>query len=121
MTSKRKHFMLIPTYAGAALGFISYLFVGAVPGLLYGGYMGLAMSSVLFGSPVEATLAAKLVTFGGMFLGLAASFFFFLVMGSLFGTAVGLPFAAPLRRLAGVPSAKARMRRAAAVRRGSAR
>lgn len=115
MASKRKHFMFLPTYIGAGIGFVAYLIVGAVPGLLYGGYMGLAMSGVLFGAPVESTLAAKAVTFGGMLLGLAASFFFFLVMGALFGTAVGLPFARSLRRLAGVSPVAAMSRKAALV------
>ena len=105
MASKRKHYLFLPTYIGAALGFVAYLMVGAVPGLLYGGYMGLAMAGVLFGAPIETTLAVKGVTFGGMLLGLAASLCFFLVMGALCGTAVGLPFARSLRRLAGASPA----------------
>ncbi len=113
MASTRKHYLFLPTYIGAGLGFIAYLVIGAVPGLLYGGYMGLAMSGVLFGAPVESTLAAKAVTFGGMLLGLAASFCFFLVMGALGGTAVGLPFAGALRRLAGVSPANTSARGAA--------
>ena len=100
MNDRIRHFQLIPTYAGAFAAFIAYLFVGAVPGLLYGGYMGLAMASVLFGVPVQATVLAKVVTFGGMFLGLVASLFFFVVMGALVGTALGLPFAGVLRRMA---------------------
>ena len=74
--------------------------MGAVPGLLYGGYMGLAMAPILFGGPVQATILAKVVTFGGMFLGLTASLFFFLVMGAFLGTALGLPFAGALKKLA---------------------
>ena len=100
MASKRTHLPFLPTYLGAGVGFVAYLVMGAVPGLLYGGYMGLAMSGVLFGAPVEATLAAKVITFGGMLLGLAASFAFFMVFGALLGTGAGLPFARTLRRLA---------------------
>ena len=113
MTSKRKHFLFLPTYIGAGLGFIAYVIAGAVPGLLYGGYMGLAMSGVLFGAPVEATMAAKAITFGGMLLGLAASFAFFLVFGALLGTGAGLPFARVLRRLS-APHTTARSTGAAA-------
>ncbi len=78
------------TFTGSAAGFVSFVLVGAVPGLLYGGYLGLMMSGALFGTPVEATLIAKVITGGGMLLGLLASLFFFLVLGAIVGTALAL-------------------------------
>lgn len=90
---------LFPTYVGTFIGFVAFLFLGAIPGILYGGYMGMATASVLFGAPLTSSIFVKAVVFGGMFLGLVASFFFFLVMGSFIGTAVGFPFQPLLRKL----------------------
>lgn len=100
MNTHRNHIQLLPTYLGAATSFLAYLFAGAVPGILYGGYMGLIMSTALFGNAAEPTLLTRLVTGGGMALGLFASLFFFLVVGAFVGTVVGLPFAPILRRMA---------------------
>ncbi|MFZ4579851.1 MAG: hypothetical protein ACOYOB_15790 [Myxococcota bacterium] len=97
MSTKRNHKALLPTYVGAAVSFIVYLVIGAVPGTLYGGYMGLIMTGALFGTPVEPTMMAKVITTGGMALGLFASLFLFLVAGAFIGTLLGWPFAPMLR------------------------
>ena len=99
MSKHHKKAVLYPTYGGAALGFVAYLILGVVPGLLYGGYMGLVMASVVLGAPVEPTLLAKVITGGGMLLGLVASLFFFLVVGALVGTVLGMPFIPLLKRV----------------------
>ena len=78
------------TYAGSAAGFVGFVIFGAVPGLLYGGYLGLMMTGALFGTPIETTLIAKLITGGGMLLGLLATLFFFLVIGAILGTTLAL-------------------------------
>ena len=78
------------TLVGSALGFISFILVGAIPGILYGGYLGLMMTGALFGTPIEVTLVAQLITGGGMLLGVLASLFFFLVLGAISGTALAL-------------------------------
>ncbi len=100
MKTNRNHIQLLPTYIGTGASFLAYLFAGAVPGILYGGYMGLIMSTALFGNAAEPTLLARIVTGGGMALGLFASLFFFLVIGAFLGTVLGLPFAPILRRMA---------------------
>ncbi|OIP43020.1 MAG: hypothetical protein AUK47_03305 [Deltaproteobacteria bacterium CG2_30_63_29] len=100
MKLSKKNLLLAPTYTGATGGFLAFLFLGAIPGLLYGGYMGLMMTASLFGTPVEPTMMAKLVTGGGMLIGLVSSLFFFLVMGALLGTVAGLPFMPLLKSLA---------------------
>lgn len=97
--SSRNHVVLLPTYVGAALAFLAYIAVGAVPGILYGGYMGLAMSGALFGQLAEPTVLVRVITGGGMILGLCASLFFFLVAGAFGGTLLGLPFAKVLRTM----------------------
>jgi len=100
MELSKKTTLLLPTYTGATGGFLAFLFLGAIPGLLYGGYMGLMMTAALFGTPVEPTLFAKLVTGGGMLIGLLSSLFFFMVMGALLGTIVGWPFMPLLKAIA---------------------
>lgn len=79
---------LLGTYVGSAIGFISFLVLGAVPALLYGGYMGLIMVGALFGTPAQPTLVARVIVGGGMVLGLVASLFLFLVVGALLGSLV---------------------------------
>lgn len=77
---------LLGTYIGAGLGFIGFVLVGAVPGLLYGGYAGLALAATMNGTPVEPTFVTRLLVWGGMALGSLAVLSFFLVMGALVGT-----------------------------------
>ena len=91
---------LLPTYVGAAESFLACIAIGAVPGTLFGGYMGLALPSTLFGTLAEPTVLARVITGSGMVLGLGASLFFFLVAGAFLGTLAGLPFAGALRRMA---------------------
>ena len=100
MKTRNNHIQLFPTYFGAAVSLVAYLLVGAVPGILYGGYMGLMMSNALFGHAGTPMLIDRIITGGGMALGLFASLFFFLVIGAFIGTMLGLPFAPILRRLA---------------------
>ena len=107
--SSRNHVVLLPTYVGAALAFLAYIAVGAVPGILYGGYMGLMMTTALFGNAGEPMILGRIVTGGGMALGLFASLFFFLVIGAFCGTVVGLPFAPMLRRMAETEPVKAKV------------
>jgi len=87
-----KNLILLPTYLGAFLGFLSFIFLGAAPGMLYGGSMGLVMAAAILGTPVPSTAFAAFIVGGGMALGLVAALFFFTVMGSLIGTIVGWPF-----------------------------
>ncbi|OFZ15679.1 MAG: hypothetical protein A2X86_16735 [Bdellovibrionales bacterium GWA2_49_15] len=81
-------------YAGLGIGFLAFLGIGLVPGLLYGGYIGLIMAGSIFGMPVEPTLVARLLTGGGMGLGALMALTFFLVVGSLVGTVTGFAIAA---------------------------
>lgn len=107
MSTTRNHIALLPTYIGAGLGMLAFLLIGAVPGVLYGGYMGLVMTEALFGHVDEVSMLARAVTGGGMVLGVLSSLFLFLVAGAFGGTLVGLPFARLLRSAsapAAVPS-----------------
>ena len=74
---------------GAAVAFIAFLVVGAIPGLLYGGYLGLIMGNALFGHATEISLVARMMTGGGMLLGFFAVMSVFLVAGGVLGTVFG--------------------------------
>jgi hypothetical protein len=80
---------------GAGVAFVAFLLTGAVPALVYGGYMGLMLSGVLFGHDANEMLAARVVTGGGMVLGLIATLVLYLVIGAFFGSVAGVA----LRRL----------------------
>jgi hypothetical protein len=80
------------TYIGAGIGFAAFLVLGAVPGMLYGGYAGLAMAGNLLGTPVEPTLLAKAIAVGGIIFGSLASLFLFLVVGAFCGTVTSFVF-----------------------------
>lgn len=82
------------SYLGAGIAFVAYLVAGLVPSLVYGGYMGLMLSGVLFGHDNSEHLAARLTVGGGMILGCVATLFLFLVLGAFVGNMVG----AALRR-----------------------
>ena len=80
---------MLATYIGAAFGFVSFVFLGAIPGVLYGGYAGLTMNSILFGAGGDPTIMTRIMTFGGMALGFLASLFLFLIVGAILGTVAG--------------------------------
>jgi len=82
--------MMKLTLIGSIVGLIAFIFVGAIPGLLYGGHMGLMMAGALIGAPVEATLFAKFIVGGGMLMGFFATLFLFLVSGAIGGTVVAI-------------------------------
>lgn len=86
--------VVVGMYSGLVVGFLSFIGLGAVPGLLYGGYIGLIMAGSIFGTPVEPTLISRFITGGGMALGALMALTFFLVVGSCLGTVTGLAVAA---------------------------
>ena len=48
-------------YAGTGTGIILFLLVGMFPGSLIGGAVGLMISNMLFGGPVEATIITRII------------------------------------------------------------
>lgn len=87
------------SYLGAATAFVLFLVTGLVPALVYGGYMGLMLSGVLFGHESSELLATRLVTGGGMLLGTIATLFLYVVAGAFVGNMIG----AALRRFEPAP------------------
>ena len=79
-------------YTGAKIGslisFVLFVLFGLVPALLYGGYMGLIMTTTLLGPVVAAGLFSQFLVAGGMCLGVVATLALFLVLGALGGAGI---------------------------------
>jgi len=81
--------MSATTLAGTAVGFLSFLILGLVPALYFGGFAGMVMAGGIFGTPVPATLLAQGLVVFGMVLGVLAVGALFLVGGAFAGSMVG--------------------------------
>ncbi len=81
--------MSTTTLAGTAVGFVSFLIVGLVPALYFGGFAGLILAGGLFGAPVPQTLLAQGLVIFGMVLGVLAVGAMFLVGGAFLGSMLG--------------------------------
>ncbi len=95
---KSHHGRSLETWFGAGVAFVAFLLTGAVPALVYGGYMGLMTANILFGHPVEPPLLLRAMAGGGMALGFVATMFLYVVVGA----AIGEGFAALVRKAKGV-------------------
>ncbi|MBI5495487.1 MAG: hypothetical protein HY904_10725 [Deltaproteobacteria bacterium] len=82
-------------YVGAALGFLGFLAVGALPSSLFGAYIGMFFANVLLGLSVETSIAAKVITGGGMLLGFTAAMALFVVAGAVLGGVTAWLFESP--------------------------
>ena len=87
---------------GAGIAFVAFMLTGAVPALVYGGYMGLMLSSVLVGSaqPVDTHLLwSRMLTGGGMVLGCVATLLLYVIVGAFMGLVAAKVGHAVARRL----------------------
>ena len=89
MTDERKNTMRAGTKIGAALGAIVFLVFGLVPGFYFGSYGVVVLLSALAGGPVEATTIVRMLTVVGIVLGIFCVGAVSIVLGSVFGTALG--------------------------------
>jgi hypothetical protein len=89
MTNERRRTMKTGTKMGAALGVIVFLVFGLVPGFYFGSYGTLMLLSHLAGGPVEPTTIVRMITVAGILLGLFCVGAVSIVLGSVFGTALG--------------------------------
>lgn len=71
---------------GAGIGAATFLAIGLLPALLYGGYAGLLLGAGIFGAP--AHIGARILTVFGMVLGTLAVGSLFIVAGAALGAAV---------------------------------
>lgn len=89
MTETRKQTMKVGTKIGAAIGAIAFLVFGIVPGFYFGSFGTLVLLSHLAGGPVEPTTIVRMVTVVGIMLGIFCVGSVSIVLGSVFGTALG--------------------------------
>jgi hypothetical protein len=84
MTNKK-----IPALIGAGVGLTLFLALALLPALLYGGYAGVLLAGGIFGTPVTASIAVRVLIVFGMVLGVTAVGSLFAVAGAAAGAAVG--------------------------------
>ena len=89
MKNERKNTMKVGTKIGAALGVVAFLVFGIVPGFYFGSYGTLIMLNHLTGGPVEASTIVRMITVTGILVGIFCAGSVSIVLGSVFGTAMG--------------------------------
>ncbi len=89
MTERRTNTMKVGTKIGAGIGVLAFLVFGIVPGFYFGSYGTLVLLSHLAGGPVEPTTIVRMLTVIGIMLGIFCVGAVSIVLGSVFGTAMG--------------------------------
>jgi hypothetical protein len=89
MTEGRRNTMKVGTKIGAGLGVLAFLVFGIIPGFYFGSYGTLILLSHLAGGPVEPTTIVRMLTVAGIMLGIFCVGAVSIVLGSVFGTAMG--------------------------------
>lgn len=85
----RKEMVRMGTKVGGVLGGIAFLVFGIVPGFYFGSYGILVLMNHLFGGPLEATVLVRVAVAMGALVGIACIASVSIVVGAIFGTAVG--------------------------------
>ena len=89
MTAGRRNTMKVGTKIGAGLGVLAFLVFWIIPGFYFGSYGTLILLSHLAGGPVEPTTIVRMLTVVGIMLGIFCVGAVSIVLGSVFGTAMG--------------------------------
>jgi len=89
MKEARKNTMKVGTKIGAGIGIVAFLALGIMPGFYFGSYGTLVLLNHLMGGPVEPTTVVRMVTVVGIMLGIFCTGAVSIVLGSVFGTAMG--------------------------------
>ncbi len=75
-------------FGGGVVGLVTFLFVGLLPAIVYGGFAGVTLASAILGGPVEGNLLARGLVVFGMVIGLLATAGIFIVVGAAIGAGV---------------------------------
>jgi len=89
MKEARKNTMKVGTKIGAGIGIAAFLALGIMPGFYFGSYGTLVLLHHLMGGPVEPTTIVRMITVVGVVLGIFCTGAVSIVLGSVFGTAMG--------------------------------
>ncbi|RMG72637.1 MAG: hypothetical protein D6710_04485 [Nitrospirae bacterium] len=76
-------------YIGTGAGLILFALVGLLPGSLIGGIVGLKIAGLIFGSPVQSMLIARVLVALSMVAGVLGAAFVFVVGTGVAGWLVG--------------------------------
>lgn len=76
-------------YAGTGTGLILFLLVGMFPGSLIGGAVGLLITKMILGTPVEPTLIPRIIMVISMISGIIGSAAVFIIGTSVLGWSIG--------------------------------
>jgi hypothetical protein len=106
MTMSESKIRKVSGTIGAAAGLVTFLFVGLLPSILYGGWTGLVIAGAFFGHPVNMTVGAKILVGGGVVLGVIAVGALFTVIGSVIGSLAGAAIAVVRRGMQHTPPAE---------------
>lgn len=77
------------TYVGAGIGLVLFAIYGLLPGSFLGGVAGLSIAGMLFGTPVEPGIIARMLIAVSMLLGIMVSGLIFLTATSTLGWMIG--------------------------------
>jgi hypothetical protein len=80
---------------GAAIGGLVFVVFGIMPGFYFGSYGTLILLQKLMGGTVEPTLFVRAFVVMGIVVGIACAAAVSIVVGGLFGTALGFVVSAP--------------------------
>ncbi len=76
------------TFIGGIIGLVTYLVVGLLPSLLYGGYAGVILGSAIFGSPIHENVFAQATVALGVLSGVLAIGGVFVLGGAILATGI---------------------------------
>jgi hypothetical protein len=88
-TMKDRTYTKSLTYIGAGAGVVLFAVFGLLPGSFLGGVMGLNLAGSIFGTPVAAGIAARLIVAASMVLGVMVAGIMFITAASTLGWLIG--------------------------------
>ena len=80
---------------GATVGGVAFVVFGIMPGFYFGSYGTLILLQKLMGGTVEPTLFVRAAVVMGIVVGISCAAAVSIVVGGLFGTAMGYVISAP--------------------------
>jgi hypothetical protein len=85
----RKEMVRMGTKVGGVLGGIAFLVFGIIPGFYFGSYGTLVLMNHMFGEALQATVLVRAAAAVGALVGITCIASVSIVVGAIFGTAVG--------------------------------
>ena len=76
------------SFIGGIVGLATFLVLGLLPSLLYGGYAGIILGTALFGSPVHESIFAQVTVVLGVLCGVLAIGGLFVLGGAILASGI---------------------------------